>query len=97
MPRMIKGSPEAVAFGKKMKALRDKKDSAKISRPNVERKEPQPAKVEGGKIKGKAIPPPPSRSYNTAQEDMIDGVMLSGVSLKDCPSCCGMGIVKLKK
>jgi hypothetical protein len=89
---MEKGSPEAIAFGKKMKALRDKKGGAKISRPNVERGEPQPAKVKGGKI-----PSPPSRSYDTSQEDKIDGIMISGGSLKDCPTCCGCGIVKLMK
>lgn len=94
MPRMLKGSPEAIAFGKKMKALRDGKN--KISRP-VEKGEPTPAKMTVGKIKGKAVPPPPSRSYDTASEDPIDGIMLSGGSLKDCPSCCGMGIVKIKK
>ena len=94
MVRPAKGSKEAKDMMAKMRAMRG---GNKISRPNVEKMKPEPAKMTGGKIKGKAIPPPPSRSYDTSQEDKIDGVMLSGGSLKDCPSCCGMGIVKLKK
>jgi hypothetical protein len=89
MVRPAKGSKEAKDMMAKMRAMRG---GAKISRPNVEKMKPEPAKVKGGKV-----PPPPSRSYDTSQEDKIDGVMLSGGSLKDCPSCCGMGIVKLKK
>lgn len=94
MPRFAKGSPEAIEWGKRM---REKKGGAKITKPKVEKQMPTPAKVEGGKIKGKAIPPPPSRSYDTAEEDKIDGIMLSGGSLKDCCMCNGMGIVKIKK
>lgn len=52
---------------------------------------PPPSRVYGGKI-----PPPPSRSYDTSFEDKIDGVMLKGGALNDCPTCCGMGIVKIK-
>lgn len=182
MPRMEKGSPEAIAFGKKMKALREK---AKISRPAVEKGKPEPAKISGGsgagagkrkrnspssssskkktelrplptlssnspppvrrsppaiphpqpfipvmptpethpqyffkpiqpdmyeeeeEIEGGKIPAPPSRiyggkipsplsrSYNTSFEDKVDGIVVGGC-LNDCPTCCGMGIVKIK-
>jgi hypothetical protein len=88
MVRPAKGSKEAKEWGEKMRAMRG---GNKISRP-VEKGKPEPAKVKGGKI-----PSPPSRSYNTAQEDKIDGIMISGGSLKDCPTCCGCGIVKLMK
>jgi hypothetical protein len=97
--RFEKGSPEAKDYMEKMRAMRGKN---KISRPNVEKFPPNVVSVvssgkpEPVKVKGGRIPPPPSRSYNTAQEDKIDGVMLSGGSLKDCPTCCGMGLVKLK-
>ena len=101
MPRMEKGSPEAIAFGKKMKALREGK--AKISRPAVSKGKPEPAKMTGGKVppppsrmSGGKVPSPPSRSYDTSQEDDIVGIILKGGSLKDCPTCCGCGIVKLK-
>jgi hypothetical protein len=193
---MLKGSPEAIAFGKKMKALRDGKN--KISRP-VEKGKPEPAEVSGGsgagagskrkktpspktppptqrqrteppptqrqrtepppiqrqrrqpiplsmeqpstpprrqirlpdttpiyrynpnisedenadeevayymsggripappsRMYGGKIPAPPSRSYDTASEDAIDGIMINGGALNDCPTCCGMGIVKIK-
>jgi hypothetical protein len=89
MARFAKGSQEAKDKMEKMRAMRG---GNKISRPNVERGEPQPAKVKGGKI-----PSPPSRSYNTAQEDMIDGIIMGTGSLRDCCVCNGMGIVKLKK
>lgn len=92
MVRPAKGSKEAKEWGERMRAMRGKN---KISRP-VEKGKPEPAKMTGGKIKGKAVPPPPSRSYDTSQEDDIDGIILKGGSLKDCPSCRGMGIVKLK-
>ena len=52
---------------------------------------PPPSRVYGGKI-----PPPPSRSYDTAFEDKVDGIILKGGALNDCPTCCGMGIVKIK-
>jgi len=100
MVRPAKGSKEAKDMMAKMRAMRG---GAKISRPNVEKMKPEPAKVKGGKVPpppsrmyGGKIPAPPSRSYDTASEDNIDGIMINGGALNDCPTCCGMGIVKIK-